>query len=325
MSSQGMLLASCCCARPPFFCEDWQSCLPRRAMLNISFLEVLEEIVGGTPRFTKTTSKVVSCELESVENASGQRLYMVNRPGGSASYFDEQLFYEVPRYNQSTGGGFDNPMCAIPCNTPYLCRRDAQQLTAGDGSLDVQVRCNNPCSGTPAIGESYTNITVYLTGILSATTTFSNIGMCFNSGNDGTVQVPGSMEMNIFDIEPRCVGEFGDYWIDRAGLFGEITGVVGPCSPSPQGFVCDPSTPGMVISATPAMSIFLESCPELVCEDFICLAPDPSDPFGVVVISECGCANIYPGSSAANNTAGERIRIFRRQVQSNVSLVVTEP
>lgn len=74
------------------------------------------------------------------------------------------------------------------------------------------------------------------------------------------------------------------------------------------------------------MSALVESCPELICEDFICLAPDPSDPFGVIVVSECGCANFPFGTVVSNNgTEGERIRIFRRQVQSNVSLVVTEP
>lgn len=326
MSSQGMLLASCCCAPQPFLCEDWQACLPRRAILNISFLEVLEEIVGGTPRQTTTTSKVVSCELEAVENGSGQRVYMQNRPGGTASYFLEDLFYEVPRGTQYTGaGGPDNPLCSVPCNTPYLCRRDAVQLTTQTGTLSVQVRCNNPCSGTPSIGESYTNIVAELTGTLSVSQTFSNAGLCFNAGNDGSFQIPGGMSVNVFDLEPRCVSEFGNYVIDRATLFNEINGIVVPCSPSPQGFVCDPFTPGRVLSATPAMSLFVSSCPELICEDFICLTQDPADPFGVIVVSECGCANINPGSSAANNMAGERIRIYRRQVQSNVTITVTEP
>lgn len=326
MSSQGMLLASCCCAPQPFFCQDWQACLPRRATLGINFLEVYEEIVGGTPRQVTTTSKVITCELQAVENASGQRLYMQNMPGGTASYFVEDLFYEVPRGNQFTGGGGpDNPLCSIPCNSPYVCRRDAAQMTTQTASLSVQVRCSNPCSGTPQLGESYTNIVAELTGIISMSQTFSNSGLCFSNGNDGFFQIPGSMSVNVFDVLPRCVSDFSDYVIDRASLYTEINNVVSPCNPSPNGFVCDPFTPGRVISATPAMSLFVESCPELICEDFICLTSDPSDPFGVVVVSECGCANINPGSSAANNTAGERVRVFRRQVQSNVSLIVTQP
>jgi hypothetical protein len=141
--------------------------------------------------------------------------------------------------------------------------------------------------------------------------------LCFNAGTDGSFQVPGfTFDVNVFDVEPRCVSEFDDYVIDGA------LAAVDPCNPSSNGFVCNPLTQE-VISATPAMSVFLQSCPELICEEFICLAPDPSDPFGSIVVSECGCASIFPGSYS--NTAGERIAFNRRQVQSNVSLVVTEP
>ena len=293
----------------------------------MSLLEVVEEIVGGTLRRMTTTSKVFSCELEAMQDAFGNRLYLKNLPGANASYFNEDIFYEVPRGTQFTGGGGpDNPVCAIPCNTPYQCRRDAYQMSSQNGDVVIEVRCSNPCSQTPTIGEAYTNIVAQLTGVMSATTTYSNEGLCFDTGQDSSYQIPGaSVGLSVFDVEPQCVDRFSNYVLQEASLPGYVFQIFEPCLPSSQGFICNPFIPGALLAATPAMSLSIETCPELICEDFICLTQDPADPFGVIVVSECGCANINPGSSAANNTAGERLRIYRRNVQSNVTLTVTEP
>lgn len=316
MSSQGMLLASCCCAPQPFLCQDWQACLPRRALLSMSVLEIIEEIVGGTPRYTSTLSKSISCELEVVLDAFGNRSYLRNLPGASGAYFFEELFYEVPR-------GAIDPTCSIPCNANYLCKRIATQLQSSD--IVAEVRCGNPCSaGFGLPGNAYTNISAYINGTAGTTTTYSNQGICFNTGQDSFFESMGAVVgMQAWDVEPQCVDRFSNYVISEASAPGNPYGSIPACSPVTNGFVCDPFVQGNVLSAIPAMSLLVESCPELICEDYLCAIPDPADPFGIIIVQECGCENLFPGSS--NNSLGERIRIYRRNVQSNVTLTVTEP
>lgn len=314
--SQSLVIASCCC-QGGFACAEWSACIPQRVLLNFSRVVTTKVVIGGLTRSQKTQS--IDCEVECEFFSNQTSLGMRSVSGGAWSYFYEEIDNEVPR-----GTVFDNdPSCSVPCGTQFFCRRYSQQANGSFDNLNSQalILCTYPC-GAPGIpGDSaHTKIEVSINGNGTWSESYGTNQICPNAGLPGQFGSSAvGVTMSAIDSEPRCIEDWSSWVLDFVTGGSFPTGFI-LCNDPGLGFSC--AFPN-VASVVPRQSWNVSTCPELICEDFTCIGPDPVDPFGTVILNECGCENIFPGSYG--NSAGERIRIIEEDVTSNVSVVVIIP
>lgn len=314
--SQSLVIASCCC-QGGFACAEWSACIPQRVRLRFSRVIVSKIVIGGLTRTQNTQS--VECDLECEFYTTQSSLGMRSVVGGSWSYFYEQIENAVPRFNV-----FDpDPNCSVPCGTQFFCRRYAEQASGSFDNVtsEALIVCTYPC-GVPGIpgDAAYTKVQVNISGPATWSETYGTNQICPNAGTPaifGQTQI--GLTMIATDSEPRCIKDWSSWVLDIApGTSFQV--IVPVCVDPGLGFFC---TFPNVQTVVPRQSWNVSSCPELICEDFVCIGPDPADPFGTVILNECGCASLFPGSYS--NTAGERIRTYEEEVSSDVSIVVLIP
>jgi len=255
-------------------------------------------------------------EVECIVNPSGG---MRSVPGGSWSYFYEEIENQIPRGNNLDP---DDPNCLAPCGTQFFCRRYAKQATGSfdDNLSQAFIVCTYPCGGFGFPGNAaHTQVQIGFAGQGTYSETYGTNQICPNAGLSGIFgQVDIASGLTATDTDARCIEDWSSYVL---GFAPGIPDGYLPCNYPAQGFVCNPPN---VASVTPRQSWNTSTCPFLICEDAACFGPDPTDPSQVVLLAECGCASLFPGQGYGN-TAGEYLVTYEEEASSDVTITVLVP
>lgn len=311
-----MTVASCCCGGGQFQCESWRACMPQKVRVEASSIQQFRKFQNGIPFSTVTIT--FTADLELVKSATG--LEMISNGQGTWSWSQEEIENQLIQGFVFEG----DPACLSGCGAQVFCRRLFAQAS-GDFSIGnpdlatAAIICVCPCDsfGSGSCGFSHTRVAI---SVAQAQGTFNRSygtdPRCPFSGLPGEFGSITAPPIGFYatDVVPQCIGDFFRY----VGL----SGIVGGCgSTAFIGFECQN---GQVVSASPSESWSITTCPFYVCQDLLCLGPDPNDPLNTIVLNECGCDNLSPGSGYTNSN-GEVLYYENTTNDSTCVITVLEP